>query len=39
MYPMGRERWNTNSCVSLGVILGMRKPTDRTSYILTHNLM
>ena len=39
MYPMVRERWNTTICVSLGVFLGMRKATDGTSSILTHNLM
>ena len=39
MYPIGRERWNTTSCVSLGVFLGMSKAKDRKSSILTHSLM
>ena len=39
MYPIGVKRWNPTSCVSLELFLGMRKATDRMSYILTHNLI
>ena len=39
MYPMGREIWNPTICMSLEVLLEMRKATDRKSSILTHNLM
>ena len=39
MYPMGRERWDPTSYVLMGVFLVIRKETDRTSYILTHNLI
>ena len=39
MYPIGSKRWNPTSCVSLVLLLVMRKATDGTSYILTHNLI
>ena len=38
MYTIGSERWNPTSYVSLVSFLVIRKATDRTSSILTHNL-
>ena len=39
MYPIGSERWNNTSCVSLLFFMEMSKATYGASSVLTHNLI